>query len=45
MREFNVITEFKNSINANNIEIYIYKMRVIKEWIYNLLLIKLWLKV
>ena len=28
MREFNVITEFKNSINANNIEIYIYKMRV-----------------
>ena len=23
MREFNVITEFKNSINANNIEIYI----------------------
>ena len=23
MREINVITEFKNSINANNIEIYI----------------------
>ena len=28
MREFNVITEFKNSVNTNNIEIYIYKMRV-----------------
>ena len=28
MREFNVITEFKNGINASNIEIYIYKMRV-----------------
>lgn len=28
MREFNVITEFKNSINANNIKLYIYKMNV-----------------
>lgn len=28
MKEFNVITEFKNGINSKSIEIYIYKMKV-----------------
>ena len=28
MEEFNVITEFKNGFSANDLPIYIYKMRV-----------------
>lgn len=28
MKEFNVITEFKNDINAKDIEIYLYKMKI-----------------